>query len=153
MTTPRLSVIATMTNRLAPERLAEIRYNVNASPAYRVPNEVVVELLAELDAVTAERDAARKITDAMVERAAHVFGEQWSPATEWRSMHVNERIDLHNTMRVVLEAAFALRSSDSAASNEGGKPEERCYKLVSFGQFCAHPKEHTGPCETDVCHG
>jgi hypothetical protein len=44
---------------MTPERLKEIRYNVAASPAYRVPNEVVVELLAEFDAVREERDTAR----------------------------------------------------------------------------------------------
>jgi hypothetical protein len=38
--------------RMTPERLDAIRYNVMASHAYRVPNDVVRELLAELDAVT-----------------------------------------------------------------------------------------------------
>jgi hypothetical protein len=55
MTTPRMTA----------ERLKEIRYNVGASPVYRVPNEVVVEILAEFDAVTRERDEAQATLHAL----------------------------------------------------------------------------------------
>jgi hypothetical protein len=47
-------------------------------------------------------------------------------------------------------AVFGIESSDSAASNEERKPEERCCRIVSFGAFCEHPKGHTGPCEVGL---
>jgi hypothetical protein len=53
--------------RMTPERLDAIRYNVMASHAYRVPNDVVRELLAELDAVTRERDEAQSERDSILE--------------------------------------------------------------------------------------
>lgn len=89
-----------MSERPSAERLAEIRYSATRGfPCTRSMLERIArELLAELDAVTRERDEARTVTDAMVDRAYRAWGAYQSTKVDASG---------YGAMRAALTAAMA----------------------------------------------
>lgn len=94
-----------MTDAKEPEVIAEIRAAVEMEAALPSRLEQYREILAVYATLTRERDEARVVTDAMVERAAKAWYQNATPYF-WRLASQDTKRSFLSTARAALTAAL-----------------------------------------------